>query len=1101
MGLWHFNENSGTTVGDESGNSNTGSFVGAPAWTADGRFGYALNLNGTSDYVTIPDAPSLDIDSATGALTMEAWVYPHTSGGGTWRTIISKRASTGACNYEMPLDMTSGNLLFYSGHWPQVFISSIHVPLNQWSYVAITVDGIGRDARFYLNGVQGDAIMDTVYLGGANTAAVTLGSNGNPTQLQCFDGIIDEVRLTNRVLSSEEIANNNRLKTNTYSWKVRAEDALANDTISATRHFHVAPAPPDTIPPQITLNSPPEDSTTTGNHMQLSATITDQTPPMKVWFYGDTTASVSDLLYVRENVSGSDINYDWTAPVLEPQPPNTMGLWHFNENSGTTVGDESGNSNTGTFAGAPAWTADGRFGYALNFDGIDDRITIPDAPSLDVDSATGSLTMEAWVYPDTVAGNVWRTIVSKKVGTGAPVNYQMNLDRTTGNLTFYSGHWPGIYISSIYVPPRQWSYVAITLSATEGRLRFYRNGVQGDSINGACFGPSNSAPLFIGVSAALTSEIWDGKIDEVRLTKRVLSSAEIADNYRLKTNTYYWKVRAQDALAYTSTSGIRHFHAGTQVPAPSIPTLISPLNLALTNDNTPTFVWSSTAGGGGSYTLEYALNSIFTSGLHTITGIVETTYTVPDPQTLSDTTYYWHVQAHNAGGSSGYQATPFSFTVDTRSPGVPTNFVVIPGYQKCSLSWTNPTSPDFRGVEVRRNPWCSYAYPEYDDTCAAMGYPVTHTQGDSVYRGSGTSFKDSSSTLTMPRNVYYYTIFSYDMAGNYSTPTSAQQGRATNYWLGDVSGDGEVYFEDLGILSNAFWTSAGDSHYEREFDIGPTYSMSPKGIPVTDNLINFEDLVIFAINFAAVGPNQKVVPIFAGQDITGPLGLSLVMPEGGLEVGREFKVKVVLSNNPGTVKAIHFVLPYDPAQLEFIGADQSAELKGATYPLFFDGRERGQQVDVSLALLGGNTAIGGSGQIASISFRLLQSKDLTIGFSQIDLRDGENNKLSGQGGNAEYTAILQVPKSYGLSQNYPNPYNLQTQIAYQLPQAGMVLLKIYNIRGELVRTLVNEHKPAGYHTVTWDGKNGDGVPVSSGIYFYQLSSGSFSATRKMVMIK
>jgi hypothetical protein len=156
---------------------------------------------------------------------------------------------------------------------------------------------------------------------------------------------------------------------------------------------------------------------------------------------------------------------------------------------------------------------------------------------------------------------------------------------------------------------------------------------------------------------------------------------------------------------------------------------------------------------------------------------------------------------------------------------------------------------------------------------------------------------------------------------------------------------------------------------------------------------------------------------------------------------------------------------------------------------------------VSLALLGGNTAIGGSGQIASISFRLLQPKDLSLGFRQIEMRDGENNKLSVQGWNTGYTAVLQVPKSYGLSQNYPNPYNLQTQIAYQLPQPGKVLLKIYNIRGELVRTLVNEYKPAGYHSVTWDGRNGDGVAVSSGIYFYKLSSGSFSATRKMVMLK
>jgi flagellar hook assembly protein FlgD len=70
-----------------------------------------------------------------------------------------------------------------------------------------------------------------------------------------------------------------------------------------------------------------------------------------------------------------------------------------------------------------------------------------------------------------------------------------------------------------------------------------------------------------------------------------------------------------------------------------------------------------------------------------------------------------------------------------------------------------------------------------------------------------------------------------------------------------------------------------------------------------------------------------------------------------------------------------------------------------------------------------------------------------------------------------------------------------------LPQEGLVSLKIYNIKGELVRTLIEEYKPAGYHTVTWDGKNEDGMEVSSGVYFYRMVSGDFSSTKKMVMIK
>jgi hypothetical protein len=226
-----------------------------------------------------------------------------------------------------------------------------------------------------------------------------------------------------------------------------------------------------------------------------------------------------------------------------------------------------------------------------------------------------------------------------------------------------------------------------------------------------------------------------------------------------------------------------------------------------------------------------------------------------------------------------------------------------------------------------------------------------------------------------------------------------------------------------------------------------------------------------------------------------------VMPTTELEVGKEFKVKVLLRNNPGTVKSMHLVLPYDPSQLEFVRVDRSDGLKGAPCPVFFDGREMDHQVDVSLALLGGKTTIGGSGEIASITFRLLEKKDLSLSFSLIDLRDGENHKLSAGQEDAEHEAVSQVPSAYGLSQNYPNPYNPQTQIAYQLPQAGMVSLKIYNIKGELVRTLVTEHKPAGYHTVMWDSRNQAGAEVSSGIYFYRMVSGEFSATKKMVMIK
>ncbi len=94
-----------------------------------------------------------------------------------------------------------------------------------------------------------------------------------------------------------------------------------------------------------------------------------------------------------------------------------------------------------------------------------------------------------------------------------------------------------------------------------------------------------------------------------------------------------------------------------------------------------------------------------------------------------------------------------------------------------------------------------------------------------------------------------------------------------------------------------------------------------------------------------------------------------------------------------------------------------------------------------------------------------------------------------------------VPTAFALRPNYPNPFNPVTNVAFALPVDCKVSLKIYNVAGQLVRTLVNETMPAGNHTVTWDGTNSSGEKVASGIYFYKLNAGDFSKTMKMVMTK
>ena len=88
-----------------------------------------------------------------------------------------------------------------------------------------------------------------------------------------------------------------------------------------------------------------------------------------------------------------------------------------------------------------------------------------------------------------------------------------------------------------------------------------------------------------------------------------------------------------------------------------------------------------------------------------------------------------------------------------------------------------------------------------------------------------------------------------------------------------------------------------------------------------------------------------------------------------------------------------------------------------------------------------------------------------------------------------------------LSQNYPNPFNPTTTIDYTLREGSLVKLSIYNVAGQLVKTLVNENRLVGAHTVKWDGRNNAGQTVSSGVYFYKLTSKSFVQTKKMVLLK
>jgi hypothetical protein len=94
-----------------------------------------------------------------------------------------------------------------------------------------------------------------------------------------------------------------------------------------------------------------------------------------------------------------------------------------------------------------------------------------------------------------------------------------------------------------------------------------------------------------------------------------------------------------------------------------------------------------------------------------------------------------------------------------------------------------------------------------------------------------------------------------------------------------------------------------------------------------------------------------------------------------------------------------------------------------------------------------------------------------------------------------------IPDKYSLAQNYPNPFNPTTRIRYSLPEAGHVTLRIYRIDGQLVKTIYDDYQSAGIYEKVWDGRNEHGTKVSSGVYFYRLTSNDFVQVKKMILLK
>jgi hypothetical protein len=135
-------------------------------------------------------------------------------------------------------------------------------------------------------------------------------------------------------------------------------------------------------------------------------------------------------------------------------------------------------------------------------------------------------------------------------------------------------------------------------------------------------------------------------------------------------------------------------------------------------------------------------------------------------------------------------------------------------------------------------------------------------------------------------------------------------------------------------------------------------------------------------------------------------------------------------------------------------------------------------------------------------FSMMYTRDESAQEAPIDRFEIARDVLSWMigGTNPDITGA-ETPGVWKLAQNFPNPFNPVTTIGYSMKEKGVVTVKIYNVAGQLVRTLVDGVKDAGSYKAVWDGKNNGGFKAASGIYFYKMKTAGFSATKKMVLLR
>jgi len=439
--------------------------------------------------------------------------------------------------------------------------------------------------------------------------------------------------------------------------------------------------------------------------------------------YSNTALSASTSYTYRiraADAAGNLSGYSNTATATTASGSGSEGLvaaYSFDEGTGTTLGDNSGNSNTGTIANG-SWTSTGKFGSALTFDGTSTMVTVADSASLDL---TTGMTLEAWVYPTTLSD--WRTVLMKeKPGAHVYLLYAHDnaphpaLYVRADNLEYFVPGTAGL-------PVNTWSHLAATYDGIT--LRLYVNGTQVASGALSVAIDSSTSPLRIGGNS-IWGEYFAGRIDEIRIYNRALSSAQVASD-----------------MATPIGGG----ESDTQAPT-------TPSSLVATAVSTSQINLSWTASTDNVGVTGYRVERCQGAGCSDFAQIATpTSASYNDTGLSASTSYSYRVRAQDAVPNlSAYSSTASATTLatpDTQAPTTPANLSATAASSvQINLSWTAST-----------------------DNVAVTNYLVERCQGASCSNFAQIATPTTASyndTGRSPSTTYRYRVRAQDVVPNFS---------------------------------------------------------------------------------------------------------------------------------------------------------------------------------------------------------------------------------------------------------------------------------------------------------------------------------------------